>query len=234
MSTIVFSLNSIFVRVKNLEIVISKLISQCDKLYLNLIDYPPNYYLPKSILKEQKIEIELLQNSGSESRFLKYNQCDDDSFFFPVDDDILYPNDYALYMIKKMYQYNKTICCVHAKNIDINQNKNFYTKNVEFFIFNQGLEKDIRVMIPGVGTSCIYKKDLSLSLENFRIKNMTDPYIAVFANQQNINIVCVERDKNWLQSYNTGGSTIWGNNPYNEIDSVIKNDLIPHLRKKLI
>lgn len=217
---VVFSLNSIYNREKNLEYIIPNLVNQVDILYINLIGYPNNYILPK-VLKNDKIRITFLESGGSETRFIKYNDCVDDTYYFPVDDDIIYPKNYASYLISKMFHYNNNaVCCIHGSDINLNLDKDFYKTGKTTIHFTKELGEDTKVVIPGVGTSCFYKGNVDINMNDFKHQNMSDPYIATFLYKQKIDVVCVKRGANWLSRFDECGSSIWKNNPYKEIDKL--------------
>jgi hypothetical protein len=225
MSKIIFSLNSIYKREENLKFIIPNLVKQCDILYINMIGYPTDYK-PKGIITHKKIELNFLNEGGSETRFLKYIDCEDDSYFFTLDDDILYPKNYSEILIQKMKQYNNnSIVCVHGSIIDLKQDKDFYKKGRLVYHFTKELKEDKKVIIPGVGTSCFYKKNFNINLKDFKNKNMSDPYVGVFAHKQNVDVICVERSDNWLKIHDEKGVSIWGNNPFEEIDKLFNENL---------
>lgn len=213
----VFSLNTIPERAANLEVIIPIILKQSDLLYVNLIGYK---YIPK-VLDQKNIIINIFEKGGSELRFYNYKSCDDDTYYFTIDDDILYPENYSLVMIETMKKYNnKVICCVHGSDVDLNLNKNFYKENRKVYKFYSKCKERI-VMIPGVGTSCFYKGNISINLEDFKVSNMSDVYVASFAYKQNIPVICVSREQNWLIPLNEYNKKIWGNNPHEHIDEVI-------------
>lgn len=224
---IVFSLSTIYNRYKNLEIIIPNILNQCDLLYINLVNYK---HIP-DILKNDKIIINQFNNVGSEIRFYNYNDIQDDTYYFTIDDDILYPKDYVSIMIKNMQKYdNKSVCCVHGSNIDLKMKSGFYKKNRVLYHFKNRLDKNIDVMIPGVGTSCFYKKYVKINLSDFKVKNMSDPYIGCFLAKQKISKFSIKRNKNWLLTLNDYGKKICGNNPHKEIDKLI-NSYKKYLKK---
>jgi len=100
----IFSLTSIYNRRNNLEIIIPIILKQADKFYVNLIGFdeiPP-------ILNNDKIVVNTFEKGGSELRFYNYNNNDFESFdvyYFTIDDDILYPENYSDQMVRKMIRY---------------------------------------------------------------------------------------------------------------------------------
>jgi hypothetical protein len=215
---IIFSLSTIFERKDNLLSIIPNIINQCDLLYVNLINYKN---IPE-ILLQKKIIINRFKNKGSEIRFFDYSDCEDDSYYFTIDDDILYPENYSEIMILNMKEYNnKVVCCVHGSNIDKNLQNDFYKKNRQVFHFKDSLMENTDVMIPGVGTSCFYKGTTKIDIENYKVRNMSDTYTGCFLADQSIRRISIKRNVNWLRPLNEYGSKIFGNNPHEEIDRMI-------------
>ena len=217
----VFSLNTIHNRVKNLDIIIPIILEQADKLYVNLIGYKE---IPE-ILNNDKITVNQFDEGGSELRFYNYNDDfgTDEVYYFTIDDDILYPDNYSEVMINKMIEYdNKVVCCLHGSMINFKVNSNYY-KNRYIYNYKDEIKKDFFVHIPGVGTTCFYKKNFKVNLEDFKVRNMSDPYIASFLFEQNIKPVSIARKRLWLKDLNMYGTSIFGNNPHKDIDDLINN-----------
>jgi hypothetical protein len=221
---IIFSLNSLKSRINNLKSIVPIILKQCDILHINTI----GYQIDKDkydFLNNDKIVISFLESGGSETRFIHYNKYIN-SYYFTIDDDILYPVDYSKILIDKMAKYdNNKICCVHSSDFDLLLDSNFYQKRINYNHFTKPLKKDIKCMIPGVGTSCFYTSNFKIKINDFKIKNMSDPYISIFANIQCVEVVSIEREKLWLKPMSEGGERIFGNNPYKEIDKLVKKYL---------
>jgi hypothetical protein len=221
----VFSLNCIQSRFSNLELILPNILCQTDILYINLIGTKKILYK----FNNDKIRVNTFYNGGSELRFFNYDDCDDDTYYFTIDDDIVYPIDYSDKLIENMINFNnKVVCCVHGCNIDLSLNKNFLNLNRKVFHFKNALETNRKIMIPGVGTCCFYTGTVKINILNFEISNMSDIYICSFLYKQKIPVISIKRNNMWLKPLNTNDKTIWGNNPYNEIDNLIlqtfKND----------
>jgi len=215
---IVFSLATTQNREKNLESIIPNILQQCDLIYVNLIGYTNT----PEIVNNKKIIINRFEEVGSEIRFFDYNECEDDTYYFTIDDDILYPTNYSDVMISNMELYNnENVCCVHGSNIDKSMEKDFYKKNREVYHFRKELKQNVNVMIPGVGTSCFYKKNMKLKISDYKTKNMSDSYTACFLAKQSVKIISIKRPENWLEPMQEFGSKIFGNNPHEEIDKMI-------------
>jgi len=213
---VAYSLASIRERVNNLRLIIPVIIRQCDRLYVNLVGH--NQF-PDELINNN-IEVYEKQMTGSQVRFLDYHK--DRDYYFTIDDDILYPDNYTEYMLSKMNQYqNKAICCVHGSNIDLTKKKDYYKKKFTS-IFHNELTQDKLVMFPGVGTSCFYKG--KLELKSMDIDNISDVYVGLFAAQQRLSIICVSRKEGWLKRLDEFGKTIWKHNNHKAIDEIINRN----------
>lgn len=217
---IIFCLNSIPQREENLKKIVPTILNQADKFYVNLVNYD---HTPNIFTGNPKFVISHFKKAGAEYKFLHYNNINDHDYYFTIDDDILYPYDYARKMIKAMQGLkNKAICCVHGTLLDLSLNGNYYKKGKRAYNYKKGLNKNVKVLLPGTGTSCIYKgTGLKFSMEDFKTPNMADPYIASFAHKQGIPVYAIKREKGWLKMLPQKKS-IWGNNPYKEIDKLIR------------
>ena len=217
----IFSIATLFERKKNLDLILPIILKQADIIYVNLVDYNS---IPE-ILNNDKIRINFFNNAGAEVKFTNYNDINDDDYFFTIDDDIIYPENYSDVLIKNMLQYNnEAVCCVHGSNIDIRKGREIHSTKGMFgrktYHFTSELKENKKVMIPGTGTSCFYKKTFNLDLNRFETKNMVDPYIGCFLFEQKIQTYSIVRNYLWLEAINTVGRTIYGNNPLSEIDKI--------------
>jgi hypothetical protein len=215
---VVFSLSAIPERSSNLDSIVPIILGQCDLLIANLVGYEsvPN------ILDHPKIKINKFESAGSEIRFYDYYNVPDDCYYFTIDDDILYPEDYTERMLEGMSRYeNRRVCCVHGSNLNLGMNSGFYTKR-RVFHFSERLAKDTKVMIPGVGTSCFFKGTMDIDIGRYSVRNMSDAYTACFMAEQGIGRVSVSREKGWLKPLEEFGRRIYGNNPHSDIDELIR------------
>jgi hypothetical protein len=215
----IFCLNSIKERISNLPLILPNILEQCDVLHINTIGYSLNLN-ELGIDNKEKIKLHEFDSLGSEGRLLYYNQYDDGTFYFTIDDDILYPKDFSVRLIEFLTTNNESIVCVHGSNI-IDKSEPNYNKRI-VYKFNKELESPTIVELPGVGTTCFKIGGLKINQLDFKIKNMSDPYIGFFAKAQNIEIFCINRLESWLIPLNEFGVRIHGNNPIKEINELLK------------
>lgn len=215
---VVISMNVLPQRAHNLKRSIPKLVKQCDVLKINLVNFDKE---PEILYNYDNIEIHHFNNVGSEYKFVHYNSVGCDDYYFTVDDDILYPDDYVDRHIDVMESYESAITCVHGSILNLNVNKN-YNNYRKIFLFAQKLDEHTQVHICGSGTTCIKGSVLNFSMDDFDTKNMDDYYISSFAKEQNVGIVCMKRERNWMQPMDEGGIHIWGNTPNDAVDKLVE------------
>ena len=212
----IFSMATISEREKNLEIIVPNISKQAELFYVNLVGYDK---IPNILLKYENIIINRFKNKGAEAKFTNYQDINNDDYFFTIDDDILYPDNYSDVMITNMKKYNnKAVCCVHGSNINMNQTSGFHKYNRKLYHFISELGENKQVMIPGTGTACFFKKNFQLNFEEMETFNMVDPYIGCFLHEQKILIYAIKRNAYWLKPIITQGREIFGSNPNKEID----------------
>lgn len=208
-------------RIKNVPIIISKILPQCDFLYVNLVGFSavPDF------LAHEKIIVNIFERGGSEVRFFNYVEQDPNTYFFTVDDDILYPADYTEKMVSAMAAYdNLAVICVHGSIVDLTRNENYYSEGRKVYSFKSYLPHERMVMLPGVGTSCFFRSNVLIDYSDFVHKNMSDVFVGVFLAKQRVKIFATKRESDWLIQLPTYGRSIWGNNPNIFIDMVINEN----------
>jgi len=220
----VFCLNSLKSRVNNLNIILPNILKQCDVLHINTIGYnlDKNEIISKN---KEKIILHHFDSLGSEGRLLYYNDYDENTYYFTIDDDIFYPENYSNKLVDFLNVNQKSIVCVHGSNLK-NINENDYRLR-DVIHFKSKLEKSSLVQFPGVGTSCFKKNVININQSDFKIKNMSDVYIGVLAKEQNIKIYAIDREEYWLKPLNEYNERIYGNNPIEEINKLLKLSRIP-------
>ncbi len=214
----IFSLASIPERFDNLQHIVPKILTQADVLHLHWVGYSE---VPKVVWDSPKIMHHTWEKAGSEIRFFPYAQYPK-AYFFPVDDDIDYPANYAETMICFMQQWNnRAVCCVHANNHKPFQQRDFYIQNRRVIHFAQAQSTPRRVYIPGCGTTCFYTPHVQLNMSSFTQSNMSDVIVACQLAKQQIPVVAIPRKQDWLKGLNEFNRRIFGHNPHRHIDTLL-------------
>lgn len=182
-------------RISQLELTVTFFLNHVDKLEVYLNNYPAVPFF----LKNPKIQIFTSQESGDRGDIGKFYQVESATgYVLTIDDDLIYPEDYIHTMVKKIdYYQRKALICVHANLLPKDKLSSYYQDKLGIH-FEKKLEKDIKVDIPGTGTLGFHTDNIKLSQQIFLVPNMTDIWLAVYASENNIPIISIERQDNWL------------------------------------
>lgn len=182
-------------RISQLEITIQFFLHHVDRLDVYLNNYPsvPDF------LKAPKIQVFTSQDSGDKGDIGKFYQIDSVSgYVLTLDDDLIYPEDYIHKMVEKIDHYQRNaFICVHANLLPKHKLSSYYQDKLGIH-FEKKLERDTRVHIPGTGTLGFHTDNIKLSQSIFLVPNMTDIWLAVYAHENKIPIISIERQDNWL------------------------------------
>jgi len=190
---IIMSLASIPSRKDCLREVIKRVINQCDKINVYLNDYID---IP-DFLKNKKITVFQEKNIGDIGKF--YNVEKEDGYYFTIDDDIIYPNDYTYRMIKFIQEHqNKIVTGVHGCTLNMNSMNNYY-KDRSLIHFRHGLQKERRVQVIGTGTMAFHTSTINVKLNDFMYPNMADIWFSLLAQKQKIPMILISRMAGWLK-----------------------------------
>ena len=214
----VFSLASIPERYENLTHIIPDILAQADVLHIHWVGYKTPV---SNAWQDPNIIHHTWAKAGSQIRFQPYALYSN-AYFFSIDDDILYPPNYAEKMIAAMQQYkNKVVCCLHGNNINLVKRSQFYTKDRKNINFKNALGANRRILIPGTGTTCFYTPHMKINFQDYVEYNMSDVYTGCFLAKQHIPVVAIQREAMWLKPLNEFEVRIFGNNPHHAIDKII-------------
>lgn len=184
-------------RFKHLSEIVPPLLKQCDNMFIHVNG---SQHCPAFLKKEPKIKLSYSNiNKGGQMAFKGIQKTR--GYYFCVDDDLVYPEDYVEKMIElmKMYQ-NQVIACVHGSSFDpfVPVHKVFKNKKKPYLSY-KGLDKNRRVMIPGVGTSCMHTDTFTVTPNEFTRKNMRDAVVSCKAAIAGIPIIAIKRKENWIK-----------------------------------
>lgn len=201
---------------------VRSVINQCDFINVSLNSYK---HIPEELCKNNKIRILITDNQyGDAYKFSEFIHSS--GYYFTIDDDIIYPPDYTDFMISNVEKYNRrSIITLHGRKYKKFPIKSF-TEKAEVLHFKTKVESDKVVHIGGTGVMCIHTDLCRIPLEYFKHPNMADIWVAKWASEHKIDIVCVKHDKNYLTPQLSEGETIYGTTiKSNQIQTNIVNSL---------
>jgi hypothetical protein len=192
---VTFNLCSIKQREKTLSEVVDSLSNQTIPCKINLyLNYPHSY----------NYAIPFEGDLGDTGKFHSISN----GWNLFVDDDIIYPKDYAETLIQDSEYYGCPVG-VHGAVIPKKHGmpiKNYFDNRVvyPFWISHTGSY----VNVLGTGTLC-FNSSIGFSKDFIEQPNMADSYFAVWAQLNKIPLFCVPRRNGWLKKLENE-YTLWG------------------------
>jgi hypothetical protein len=194
----IFHMATMPVRIAALSDSIPRLLPQCKHLFVYLNNF--RGYLP-DILKHKKITVffseDEIGNTGDVGKF--YN-CDEwePGFHCTVDDKLLYPHDYAQYMMKKVEQYNrKAVVSLHGRNFHDRPSESYYYDVKDFFGCMVKVDEQFVHEI-GTGVMCFHTDTIRPSWDWFPYMNMTDIYMSLELQKREIPMLIAEHPRGYI------------------------------------
>lgn len=190
---VIVGIASIPKRIDALYQTLASLEHQVKKIYVALNGYGS---IPDWAGQFSNVEFTLTDNvMGDANKFLALDKAK--GYYFSCDDDIIYPPDYVKVMKNKLNKFGNAIVTCHGRVVPHKPIQKFY-KDTEQFHFQIRQRNDIAVHIPGTGVCGFYAPDLKLSYSDFGCANMADIWLGLFAQKNEIPIICIERRRKWL------------------------------------
>ena len=195
-SLITASIASIPKRKKGLYKVVQRILPQVDQMFV----YLNNYIAIPDFLKTNKIVVNTSQNHGNLKDIGKFFCVDQiKGYHIVLDDDLIYPLDYVIRLIKKIDSYNWKYC-IGVHGILLSQPVNDYYQNRKSYHFCSEMKNDRLVHLLGTGTLAYHTNTIRMYLEDFKKPNMTDIWFGLKAQQKKVGLMCISRPNNWLQN----------------------------------
>ena len=173
-------------RENTLKRVVDSVINQCDilRIYLNEFEYIPEYLI------NEKIELAFqMPNIKDTGKFYWANTYKHE-YYFTIDDDIIYPENFVQDTIKAMKLNGANICTCHGRVLKENA-VDIDAKNViSFYPCKQLQIETTWVNYAGTGAMCFDNSAIILPHDVFTQNGMTDQFFAVAMQQMKEPILC--------------------------------------------
>jgi glycosyltransferase involved in cell wall biosynthesis len=199
---------------------IQSIYNQCDIINVTLNNYDE---IPVE-LYDKKINIFIGDNEKGDA-YKYYTLKDSEGYYFTVDDDLIYPENYSDYMIGKIEEYGRnSIITIHGRTFNNFPIKSYYSSPSNLYHFNQILDKDVKIQFGGTGVMAFHTDLFKVGMEYFREPNMADVWIGKFANENNIDVICVKHNSGFVTQQKITDS-IFNNEVRSDLkQTVITND----------
>jgi hypothetical protein len=199
MKKTVINIATIPSRVKIFQQVLDTLYGQADEynVYLNGHSEIPLF------LNRPNINIFWSKHTGDIGALGKFFRMKHykDSYYFTVDDDILYPKDYVKKMIECLNSYNNKVCVGVHGTIFKYPLQHYHHDTIKYLFGEKSLELPVDML--GTGTMLF---DTSLITFDYTTLSVpVDPVIAIICKTLNIPLICISRGHRWLTPIFTDG-----------------------------
>ncbi|OOZ42431.1 glycosyltransferase [Solemya elarraichensis gill symbiont] len=184
-------------RIHTLWPAIASILPQLDRLYLFFDRFEK---LP--LIRHPKIVCLTSQNFGdhrANGKFLGLLMAGDGDYYFSLDDDLLYPQDYVERMVEYLQQGDNTfVAGVHGSILKPEINHYLNDRRVT----NRSMASDTesRVHILGTCTTAFNTDTLRLDVRRWKHRNMVDLTFALICTQRGIPMNIISRKENWVSS----------------------------------
>ena len=180
-------------RVDSLERTVGSLINQVDLLVVCLNNYKE---VPTFLTNNRKIVYALMDNSlGDAAKF--YDADQRNGYVLTCDDDLVYPQGYASYMVNGIKQHGGIVTLL-GKRYDkrpINSYRSGYTYISKALT---GVKIHTEVHVGGTGVMAFHTDDFKVSTDDFLKPNMADLWVAKLAHEQGVKITSLPHPKRYL------------------------------------
>lgn len=185
-------------RKDSLEETVNSILPQVDKL----IVYQNNFKDIYSFLESPKIDVISSLDTGIDmgdaGKFYKINSYPN-HYYFSIDDDLIYPDDYVEKMLKKLKSYDDSIIVTLHGRI-LKKNAKSYYKDIEenFRCLDQVVE-DRFIHFGGTGVMAFHTSKFNMGFDTCKAPNMADIWVGLLARKEGIPILVVGHEANWLK-----------------------------------
>jgi hypothetical protein len=182
-------------REQPLSTVIGSLIEQADEI----IVYLNNYAKVPKFLDHRKISVFRSQDNGdlgASGKFFAIEKITD-GYYFSVDDDFMYPENYVQHMIETLQKYNNQ-CIATAHGSIFGSPLDWYFERTSVYTAKNALDTERFVTLLGTASTSFYRPIINLSFSDFYPKIMCDLTLSLKARDHGLPIISVSRPKNWI------------------------------------
>ena len=168
---------------------------------------------PKKLPRDSRLEVKLSKSNDADNGKFKY-MSEYEGYFFTVDDDICYPNNYVEKMISYVDAYErKSIIGVHGATFPVGPSITRWSEYRELrrtHVFTNPSATFTQVNCLGTGTIAFHSQIGIPNYENLDTLRMVDLHIAVWAQENSIAMYSCPRNVNWLIEFEVDHETrIW-------------------------
>ena len=210
---VIASMATIPARRVMLEDCVASLLLQCDLVRVFLNGYPdvPDY------LNHPRVEVRRSQDwddKGDAGKFAWVEQTEPAGYRIIVDDDLVFPPDFAERMSGFVHARNDTaIYAMHGVLLKQPVVNYYEPESRSVFHFQNALKHERTCHVLGTNALCYHSKAVRMSWADFMFRNMADIFLAQYAQRHALPMVTPARAPYWVRqnSQDGGFETIYEN-----------------------
>lgn len=167
-----------------------------DKIYIYLNQYDK---IPDFLSNQENIIIvHGLENIADNGKFFNWHEGSEEKYYkFCIDDDLFYPEDYAVKLSHECYKLkDKAVVGLHG--VILKSEISNYYKSRFVYNFKSKQTLNLNVDILGTGTICYKSNLIEMTSKDLSITRMVDLCFALYAQKRNIALVSIKRPENYL------------------------------------
>jgi hypothetical protein len=213
---IVCGIATIYDRKDSLKKTINSIIDQVDELFV----YQNGYYKVFDFLIDTKIKIFSSIHTGIDmgdaGKFYNIENIKD-SYYFSIDDDLIYPSNYVENTIEELKKLNnESVVSYHGKN---------YSKKATSYY------KQISENYRCLGVMSFWTEYLKLKFKDFEYANMADVFLGIIIKNQNKKCKVLNHKEGWIKhdDINIDNSLFVVNKNNKKIDEVFNRRNLPKI-----
>ncbi len=184
-------------REASLKDVVNSILPQCDLLnvYLNNWDHTPDFLLNAKIRAFRSEEE--AGDLGDVGKFFAVSKSK--GYIFTVDDDFIYPPDYASRFIAHIEKYNrKAVISIHGRILAPNLSS-YYRDFYKMFAACHHVPLDAWVHEVGTGVTAWHSDLIKVNLSMFPYSNMSDILLSMELQRSKIPMLVMNHQANWIK-----------------------------------
>lgn len=185
-------------RIESLQQVLESVSKQVDILYLYLNNYT---VVPSFIAKFNNVYPILGKDYygdlNATGKMIYLDLLESDSYCFTFDDDVIYPDNYISYLTDVISSFNNKVALAVHGSITADHASWYYERH-HIFYGGDKLHQHMAINLAGSGCFAYHSSAVKMQFDAFLEKVFVDLNISLSCLQQNVPLLAVKRDENWL------------------------------------
>jgi len=207
-------------RVVHLSKTVASLIDQVDSLFVGLNCYDS---VPEFLIDNPKITYKLMDNSlGDGAKF--HNSAEIDGYVLTCDDDLIYPQGYASYMVDGIKRHGGIVTVLGKVYAD-RPIGSFGTGYTRLYSCLNRVHRDTPVDVAGTGVMAYHSDAIKIDPYTFPRKNMADVWVAKQAHEEDVKMTVLAHPRQYV-IYNKFEWRIWTQDRDDAYQTAIVNNFL--------